>query len=156
MLPILQREVVENKKWATDEEITDYFAIAQCVPGAIAVNTAIFIGQRLKGTAGGITAALGVVFPSFLIISLLAGAIEAFSHLAWVQHAFGGIRICVCILITNAVAKQYKKAVIDRSTLVIFLLIAMGGYFLDMNPAVLVILAAAVAVVLTVKRGNGT
>ena len=79
MLPILQREVVDNKKWATEEEIMDYFAIGQCTPGIIAVNTATFIGQKYKGVLGGIIATLGVAFPSLIIISLLAGIIEAFS-----------------------------------------------------------------------------
>ena len=96
MLPILQREVVENKGWTTDEELTDYFAIGQCTPGVIAVNTATFIGQKRRGILGGIVATLGVVFPSLVIIAALAGVIDAFSHLAWVQHAFAGIRVCVC------------------------------------------------------------
>ena len=96
MLPILQREVVEKKHWATEEELMDYYAIGQCTPGVIAVNTATFIGQKNLGTLGGIFATLGVVFPSVVIISLLAGVIEAFSHIVWVQHAFGGIRVCVC------------------------------------------------------------
>jgi chromate transporter len=93
MLPILQREIVDNKGWATEEELMDYFAIGQCTPGVIAVNTATFIGQKLTGLAGGITATLGVVFPSVVIISALAGVIEAFSHIQWVQNAFGGIRV---------------------------------------------------------------
>ena len=79
MLPILQREVVENKGWATDEELTDYFAIGQCTPGIIAVNTATFIGQKQKGVWGGIVATLGVVFPSLIIITVLAGLITSFS-----------------------------------------------------------------------------
>ena len=109
MLPILQREVVENKGWATDEELTDYFAIGQCTPGVIAVNTATFIGQKKGGIAGGIVATLGVVFPSLLIIVALAGVITSFSHLTWVQHAFAGIRVCVCVLIFNAVLKLWKS-----------------------------------------------
>ena len=76
MLPILQREVVENKGWATEEELMDYFAIGQCTPGVIAVNTATFIGQKLKGFWGAVFATMGVVFPSLVIISLLAGVIE--------------------------------------------------------------------------------
>ena len=72
MLPILQREVVENKGWATDEELTDYFAIGQCTPGVIAVNTATFIGYRYKGLAGGILATLGVISPSIIIISVIS------------------------------------------------------------------------------------
>ena len=82
MLPILQREVVENKGWATEEELMDYFALGQCTPGIIAVNVATFIGQKLTGILGGIIATLGVAFPSVVIISMLAGVIEAFSHIA--------------------------------------------------------------------------
>lgn len=97
MLPILQREVIDNRGWATEEELMDYFAIGQCTPGIIAVNTATFIGQKLRGVAGGITATLGVVFPSLVIISLLAGLITSFSPLTWVQDAFSGVQVCVCL-----------------------------------------------------------
>lgn len=148
MLPILQREVVENKGWATEEELMDYFAIGQCTPGIIAVNTATFIGQKKKGIFGGIFATLGVVFPSLIIISLLAGVIEAFSHLTVVQHAFGGIRVCVCILILNAVVKLYRKAVVDKITLVIFLLVALGSYFTAFSPVVFVLISAAAGIIL--------
>ena len=146
MLPILQRELVENKHWAAEEELVDYFAIGQCTPGVIAVNTATFVGQKLKGIAGGIIATLGVVFPSLVIISLLAGVISAFSHLVWVQHAFGGIRICVCILICNAVVKLYKKAVVDKLTLAVFLLVALGAYFLSVSPVLFVVLSAVIGI----------
>ncbi len=148
MLPILQREVVENKGWATEEELMDYFAIGQCTPGIIAVNTATFIGQKNKGTIGGIIATLGVVFPSLIIISLLAGVIEAFSHIALVQHAFGGIRICVCVLILNAVVKLYKKAVIDKITLLLFLIVTLGSYFTPLSPVIFVVAAAVIGIVL--------
>ena len=152
MLPILQREVVDNKGWATEEELMDYFAIGQCTPGIIAVNTATFIGQKCRGTIGGILATLGVVFPSLIIISLLAGVITAFSHLAWVRHAFGGIRICVCVLILNAVVKLYKKAVVDKATLAIFVVVALGSYFSALSPVVFVLLAAATGLALQVRR----
>ena len=154
MLPILQREVVENKGWATDEELTDYFAIGQCTPGIIAVNTATFIGQKQKGFVGGICTTLGVVFPSIVIISLLAGVIEAFSHIVWVQHAFGGIRVCVCVLILNAVTKLYKKAVVDKFTFAIFLLVALLSYFLPVSPVVFVLLAAAAGIAIKVWGGK--
>ena len=109
MLPILQREVVERKNWATEDELGDYYAIGQCTPGIIAVNTATFVGQKQGGIAGGIVATLGMVFPSLVIITALAGLIAAFSHLAWVQHAFAGIRVCVCVLIFNTVLKLAKQ-----------------------------------------------
>ena len=148
MLPILQREVVENKSWATEEELTDYFAIGQCTPGIIAVNTATFIGQKNKGVTGGIIATLGLVFPSLIIISLLAGVITTFSHLAWVNHAFGGIRVCVCVLILNAVVKLFKKAVIDAPTMVIFLVVALGSFFTAISPVAFVLAAAALGIAL--------
>ena len=148
MLPILQREVVENKGWATEEEVMDYYAIGQCTPGVIAVNLATFIGQKMKGILGGIVATLGVVFPSLLIISGLAGVIEAFSHIGWVQHAFGGIRVCVCVLILNAVVKLLKKAVVDKTTLIIFLLVTVGSGLTDISPALFVVLAGFAGILL--------
>lgn len=154
MLPILQREVVDKKGWATEEELMDYFAIGQCTPGIIAVNTATFIGQKLKGVAGGVFATLGVVFPSLIIIMLLAGVIEAFSHLVWVQHAFGGIRICVCILILNAVTKLFQKAVIDKVTFAIFLVIALGSYFTSISPVLFVLAAGIIGVALKSMGGK--
>ena len=154
MLPILQREVVDNKGWATEEELIDYFAIGQCTPGVIAVNTATFIGQKKKGFAGAIAATLGVVFPSLVIISLLAGVIEAFSHLVWVQNAFGGIRVCVCVLIANAVVKLYKKAVIDTPSLLIYLLVTLGSIFISVSPVVFVIFAAVSGILLKTMGGK--
>ena len=154
MLPILQREVVENKGWATDEELTDYFAIGQCTPGIIAVNTATFIGQKQKGFWGGIAATLGVVFPSIVIITLLAGVIDAFSHLTWVQHAFGGIRVCVCVLIFNAVVKLWKSAVKDKWALGIFLCVLAASLLLDLSPVVYVLFAAVAGIVIKVVGGE--
>ena len=148
MLPILQREVVDNKNWATEEELMDYFAIGQCTPGVIAVNTATFIGQKNKGTLGGIVTTLGVVFPSIIIISLLAGVIETFSHIVWVNNAFGGIRICVCVLIFNAVIKLSKKSIINIPTFLIFAIVALGSCLTDLSPIIFVLLSAIIGIVL--------
>jgi len=148
MLPILQREVMENKHWASEEELTDYFAIGQCTPGIIAVNTATFVGQKLYGALGGVVATIGVVFPSLIIISILAGLINNFSDLAWVRNAFAGIQVCVCILILNAVVKLLKKSVVDKRTLVIFLLVLAGGCALNVSPVVFVVLSALAGIVL--------
>lgn len=153
MIPILQREVVEKQKWASEEELMDYFAIGQCTPGIIAVNTATFIGQKNKGVLGGIFATLGLVFPSLIIISLLAGVIEAFSHIVWVQHAFGGIRICVCVLIVNAVIKLFKKAVIDKFSFVVFFAVALAAFFTDLSPVIFVLVAAVLGIV--IKNAGG-
>lgn len=156
MLPILQREVVEDKGWATDEELVDYFAIGQCTPGIIAVNTATFIGQKQAGIIGGIVATLGIVFPSLIIITALAGVINSFSHLAWVQHAFAGIRVCVCVLIFNAVVKLWKKSVVDKKTLALYALILLASLLTDLSPVIFVLFAAVSGIVLqvTLKKGG--
>ncbi|MGM9522315.1 MAG: chromate transporter [Oscillospiraceae bacterium] len=148
MLPILQREVVEKNKWATDEEIADYFAIGQCTPGIIAVNTATFIGQKLGGVFGGIIATLGVVFPSLVIITALAGLITNFAHLTWVQNAFAGIRVCVCVLIFNSVLKLWKSAVVDKWGIAIFVIVLGCSLFFDISPVIFVLAAAVVGVVI--------
>lgn len=148
MLPILQRTIVDTKHWATDEELTDYYAIGQCTPGIIAVNTATFIGQKYAGIPGGIFATLGLVFPSLVIISFLAALISNFAELAWVRNAFAGIQVCVCILIFNSVVKLLKKSVVDKRTAAIFLLVLAGGVFLDISPVWFVVAAAAAGIVL--------
>ena len=155
MLPILQREVVESKGWATDEELTDYFAIGQCTPGIIAVNTATFVGQKQQGILGGIVATMGIVFPSLVIISALAGVISTFSHLAWVQHAFAGIRVCVCVLIFNAVVKLWKKSVVDKKTLALYALILLASLLTDLSPVIFVLFAAVSGIVLQVALKKG-
>lgn len=154
MLPILEREVVQNKHWATEEELVDYFAIGQCTPGIIAVNTATFVGQTRKGAMGGITATLGVVFPSLVIITILAGLITNFAHLAWVQNAFAGIQVCVCVLILNAVLKLLKKSVVDKRTAVIFVIVLLGNMLLSVSPVWFVLLSAMSGIVLKNLEGR--
>ena len=148
MLPILQREVVEKRNWATEEEVMDYYAVGQCTPGIIAVNVATFIGQKLRGVSGGIVATLGIVFPSLVIISILAGLIQNFAHIPVVMNAFAGIQVCVCVLIFNAVRKLLKKSVVDRRTAVIFLAVLAGGVLLNVSPVWFVIGAAIAGIVL--------
>ena len=145
MLPILQREVVEKKGWATD---------GQCTPGVIAVNTATFIGQKHRGVAGGIVATLGVVFPSLIIISALAKVITAYAHLSWVQHAFAGIRVCVCVLIFNAVLKLVKGAMKDAWCWGIFGVILVLSFVLDVSPILYVLAAGLAGVVLQAVKGR--
>lgn len=144
MLPILQKEVVEKRHWSTDDELNDYFAIGQCTPGIIAVNTATFIGSSQKGVIGGILATLGVVFPSIVIICIIAACLTSFQDEPLVIHAFAGIRACVCVLILNAVIKLFKSSIIDLPTAFIFLAAFGISVFLGLSPALLVILAGII------------
>ena len=152
MLPILEREVIEKKHWCSEEELMDYYAIGQCTPGVIAVNTATFIGKKQRGIPGAVIATIGVVTPSVILITLIAGLINRFSDILWVKRAFAGIRVCVCVLIFNAVLKLGKKGLIDLPTVIIFFVVFLGSVFLDLSPVIFVLLAAAAGIVLGVKR----
>ena len=149
MLPILQREVVEKKKWATEEELVDYYAIGQCTPGVIAVNVGTFIGRKYKGIPGGVIATLGVVSPSVLVITVIAALISNFAGIGWVQDALGGIRICVCVFIFNAVRRLIKSAVKDKVTLLLYLVLFAAAVFLDFSPIYAVLIAGVLGVVFT-------
>ena len=114
MLPMLEKEVVENRKWVTSEELLDYYAVGQTTPGIIAVNTATFIGYKVKGIMGALFATIGVVFPSLVIIMIIATSLQSFSKYEVVQNAFSGIRVVVAVLILNAIIKLWKSSVIDK------------------------------------------
>ncbi len=149
MIPILEREIVENRKWASSEELMDYYAVGQCTPGVIAVNTATFIGYRVAGPAGGVAATLGVVFPSVVIICLIAGILTNFADIPAVKSAFTAIRVCVCVLIFNAVVKLWKGAVKDKAGLVLFLIVFVLSLFFDISPVIFVLFCALAGLVLT-------
>ena len=150
MLPMLQREVVENKGWATEAELMDYYAVGQCIPGVIAVNTATFIGNKVRGVIGAIAASLGVISPSLVIIIAIAAFIQSFSELEIVQNAFAGIRVGVCVLIFSAVAKLFKKAIVDKFTLGLFSVVFVLTVFSDISPITFVILAAIAGIIVHV------
>ncbi len=143
MLPILQLEIVEKRHWATEEELMDYYAIGQCTPGIIAVNTATFIGYRKFGLAGGIIATCGVVAPSLVIITLIAMFLTNFAEIPAVKYAFDGIRAAVCVLIFNAVIKLGKKSLKDSLCIIIFLVILALSLFAPVSPVWLVVAAGA-------------
>ncbi|MBE7022360.1 MAG: chromate transporter [Ruminococcaceae bacterium] len=148
MLPMLQRELVEKHGWTTEEELMDYYAIAQCTPGVIAVNTATLIGRKRKGILGGLAATLGVVFPSFVIISIIAAVLNNFAELPVVKNAFIGIRACVCALILSAVIKLGKKAIVDVPTLLIAVAVFVVMCFLNASPIIIVVCAGLVGLLL--------
>ncbi len=170
MLPILQRELVENKGWATEEQLADYYAVGQCTPGIIAVNTATFVGSSQKGIPGGVVATLGLVFPPVVIIMVIAAFLQNFMHIAWVVHAFNGVRAGVVALILSSVIKLYKTSVVDWATRILFvvvLLMAAAGAFLTLpqgplgtvlgyllSPAVLVVIAGVAGLCIRAAKGG--
>ena len=142
MLPMLEKEVVERHHWTTQEQLLDYFAIGQCTPGIIAVNTATFIGYNRRGVLGAVIATLGVVFPSFIIISLISAVLNNFAHIAMVQHAFSGIRVAVCGLILQAVIKLLKSSVKNAMGWILLAVTFLAVVRFDLSPVIVVIAAA--------------
>jgi len=155
MLPMLQKEVVEQRGWATEDELMDYYAIGQCTPGIIAVNTATFVGCKNRGIPGAVCATLGVVAPSVVIISLIAAFVQNFAELAVVQNAFAGVRVAVCVLIFNAVAKLWKKAVVDKFTLAIALAVFLLSVFTPLSSVFFVLSAGVLGVLCKVLLAPG-
>ena len=149
MIPILEREIVDRHGWASSEELMDYYAVGQCTPGVIAVNTATFIGYKVAGPLGGVFATLGVVFPSLVIITVIAGVLTRFADIPAVKSAFAAIRVCVCVLIFNAVLKLWKGAVKDKAGLCLFLLVFLLSIFLDISPVFYVFFCAVAGILFT-------
>ena len=138
MLPILEREVVTNRGWATSEEMLDYYAIGQCTPGVIAVNVATFTGIKERGFLGGVVAILGILFPSVLIITSLASVLQLFQDNVYVQKAFGGIRIAVCALIASTVINLARKTIKSIIAAVITIAALCLELFLGASPVIIV------------------
>ncbi len=147
MIPMLEREVVQNRGWAREEEVLDFYSISQVLPGMIAINTAIFIGNRVKGRLGGIMAALGVAFPSLIIITVIAAFIQNFVDLAVVKNAFAGIRACVFVLIFQSILKLMKGAVVDWFSAALCAVIFLLSVLTDVNPILFVVSAGLLALV---------
>ena len=110
MIPLIQKETVENKGWITDEDILEIIAIAESTPGPVAINSATFVGYRTAGFWGAFAATLGVVLPSFVIILAISYVLREFQQLKAVQYAFNGIRAGVLALLFKALWTMYKKA----------------------------------------------
>ena len=147
MLPMLQKEVVETHKWATEQELLDYYAVGQATPGVIAVNTATFIGYKEKGILGAIFATSGVVFPSLAIIMSIAGFIDSFSDLNIVQHAFSGIRVAVGVLILNALVNLVKGSVKDILGIILFVATFIISIVFNISVVYIVVASALIGII---------
>lgn len=152
MLPILRKEAIDKKAWITEEEMIEYYALSQCLPGIIMANTCSFVGQKIAGTKGGVAATFGAVTPSIIIITILASFLTQFAEYAVVQNAFAGIRVAVVVLILNAIFKLWKSSIVDKPSLVLFLIVMILSAFTDLSPVVFVICAAIAGIIITKWR----
>ena len=144
------------------DELRDYFAVGQCTPGVIALNVSTFVGQKRKGVAGAIAAMLGFLTGPIAIILVLAAFLKNFAELEVVQHAFAGIRVCVCVLILQAVLRLWKSSVVDVFTVVLYAVIlalsALGSFTavlpVKIPAAVLVILAGLAGLAASILKNK--
>ncbi|MFP5115833.1 chromate transporter [Bacillaceae bacterium C204] len=142
MIPLIEKEVVDRRNWLKREDITDIFALAQSVPGAVAINSATFIGKRMGGIKGAIAAMLGVSLPTFLIVLFLGAMYSLFQDNPKVEAAFLAIRASIVALIVYAAIKTGKTAIVDKSTFGLFVIGVPVLFFIH---PILVILAGAVS-----------
>lgn len=147
MLPILRREIVEKEKWLTEEEIMDFYAISQSMPGIIAVNVGGFIGYKRKKEIGAVAAALGVVSPCLVIITIIAACMAGFQDNVYVRHALSAVSVCVCALIVDSVISMWKKGVKDILGIALFAVMLFAMTFTKASPVLLVVLSAVLGIV---------
>ena len=154
MLPMLQREVVERRGWITEDEVLDCYAIGQCTPGVIAVNTATYVGYRRRGVPGAIAATVGIVLPSLIIITIIASVLRNFADYPAVVHAFAGIRVAVAALVVQAVVKLGRKGVKGALGIGIFAASLIIMTVFSISPVYIVAAAILIGVALAWKEGR--
>lgn len=148
MLPMLQKEIVQKHNWATESELLDCYAIAQCTPGVIAVNTATYVGHKIKSFWGSVIATFAVVLPSLIIIGIIATLLKNFSDYPVVGYAFAGIRVAVAVLVGKALIGLYKKGVKGALANAVFAVALLLTVLTDISPVILVLAAVLLSVVL--------
>lgn len=148
MIPLLQAELVEKRKWISESDLMDYFSIGQCTPGIIAVNVATFCGYKMKAKTGAVIATFGIIVPSMILIILIASVLHNFLDNPYVIHAFAGVRIVVVALIAETLISFWKKGIRDKTGIAIFLVSTGLLIGLGVSPAVIVLLAVAFGLIL--------
>ena len=142
IIPMLEKEAINKYNWLTKEELLDFFAVSQCIPGVIATNMAVMVGNKVKKLSGAVAASVGVVMPSLLIIMIIAAFLQNFADLEIVQNAFWGIRVVVAALIFGVVLSMFKTGIVDKLTFVIFVVVFLCSVFLSLSPIWYVVGAA--------------
>ncbi len=154
IVPLLKKYIVDERQWMSEEELIDYYAMSQCIPGIIAGNISICSGYKARGILGAFAAITGIVAPSFFSIILLANILINVVHYPIVQNAFWGIRISVIILILVTIKDIWAKSVNSKFTYTLFLLILLALLFFHISPAIIVILSALVSLLYSNLAGG--
>lgn len=151
MLPMIQKEIAEKKKWATEEEIVDYYALGQCTPGIIAVNTATFIGYKQNGIAGAFFSTLGMITPSIIIITIIATFFDKFHQNNFVQAGLNGMKIGVIALIVHIVLRLWKKSVKNVFGYILAIISFLLLILINISPIFVIFFAAIAGIIYNIK-----
>lgn len=154
MIPLIQKEVAEEKGWITDEEILDVIAIAESTPGPIAINSATFVGYKVCGFAGAFFSTLGVVIPSFVIILLISFLLREFAELKPVKYAFFGVRAGVLALVLKAFVTMSKKCPKNIVSYILAALAFIIVVLFDINVIYIILGCAVIGLVSSLIAGR--
>lgn len=146
IVPLLNNELVDKNGWITKEEVIDFYAMGQCVPGIIAVNTTLFVGYKLRGKAGALAAFFGLILPPFIVIILLASVLIKMSQNIVMGDVFWGVNISIIILMFLTVKEVWKTSIVDKFTFLIFILILILSDA-GVSPSVSIIASAILGIV---------
>jgi len=154
MLPIIEKEIVEKKKWVSSDEVFNSYALAQSIPGIIAVNASTLLGYKIGGIIAAIATCLGVISPSIIIIMIIAKFYSKFSDISLVQGAFQGIKLAVVALLISTIVKMVKKYVKDVTGVILVLITLISLMFFNVSPIIIIVVGAIVSILIYNKRGN--
>lgn len=154
MIPLIEREVVEKRGWVRTKDIADILAVAQSVPGAVAINSATFVGYRLAGVLGAIIATIGVLLPTFAIVVLLCLFFLQVKGHPQVEAAFVSIRVTIVAIISYAAWKIGKSAAVDKTTIALIVIGVVLLLFVSIHPVVLIISSAVAGIFIVYVRGR--
>lgn len=146
MLPIIEKEVVDNKKWETAQDLYDYYAVSQCTPGVIAINVATFVGYKQRRLLGGIIASLGVITPSVIIILIIASTLIQIQNIPLVQSALKGIGIGISAILISTIFKMSKNSIKSIIGIVLAIISFILCYFLKISVVYIVIGAIVIGI----------
>ena len=147
MLPLIQKETVEKKQWVGEEEFAEVIGLSQTAPGAIAINSSIYLGFRVAGVPGAIFAVTGMVVPSLVIILTIAIFFERFSTISAVKAVFNGVRPAVMGLILAALFKIGKSVLKNLTSFIIFVVMLLIGAIFDLHPVLIILMAALAGII---------
>jgi len=153
MLPIMKKELIEKRRWMSDKEFMDFFAISQMTPGVIAVNAASLLGYRLRDLKGAVIATLGVVTPSVIFIYIIAAGLSVWMKNPLIFQVFTALKIGVCVLIINAVFPFFKQGIINLFSFIVFAFALCGFMFLKISPIIILLLCGAAGLLRSSLKG---